>query len=84
MELSHVFCPDGPNSPLPSQSCILETTPRVGAERTGQGEGPQIAQVQLKGHPIIMSFPQTHLIVTMLYIDSPRLICVLSNPFHPC
>ena len=54
MELSHVFCPDGPNSPLPSQSCILDNDSHCGNggwkvhSKDGGGEKlPLIAWVQL-------------------------------------
>lgn len=55
---SHVYSPDGLNSTLLSQSCILELAPSersIHSEDREGGEEPPIAQVQLKSQLPITS-----------------------------
>lgn len=57
---SHIYSPDGLNSTLLSQSCILELAPSewsIHSEDREGGEEPPIAQVQLKSQlPITSSW----------------------------
>lgn len=60
-EFGHVFSPNGLNSTLLSQSCVLETAPRVGMlggtylPRTRVHEAPSSAWVQLMDQLAIAS-----------------------------